>query len=77
MTLAEAAAVASRRLNEADAAEYCGISPKTLEHYRRVGGGPIFMRPGNVSRRVVYDTADLDAWLAKGRRRSTSQGFAA
>jgi hypothetical protein len=29
----------------------------------------VFIKLG---RRVVYDPADLDAWLAAGRRRSTS-----
>jgi hypothetical protein len=33
------------------------------------GGGPAFIKLG---RAVVYDTRDLDAWLASGRRPSMS-----
>jgi len=45
------------------------ISHRTLERYRVTGGGPVYMKLG---RRVVYDTADLDAWMAARRRHSTT-----
>ncbi len=58
-----------RRLRTAEAAAYCGCSKSTLEKLRCTGGGPAFIKLG---RTVVYDTADLDAWLMSGRRLSTS-----
>jgi predicted DNA-binding transcriptional regulator AlpA len=51
------------------AAEYLGLSPATLETLRTRGGGPPFVKLG---RRVVYRREDLDAWLARRLRRSTS-----
>lgn len=38
-----------------------------------MGGGPAYIKLG---KRVVYDTADLDAWLARHRRQSTSEAAA-
>ena len=51
------------------AADYVGLSPETLETLRCRGGGPVFVKLG---RRVVYLVEDLDKWMRKGRRRSTS-----
>lgn len=51
------------------AAAYCGSSVSTMEKLRVYGGGPAFIKIG---RRVSYDPADLDAWLALNKRRSTS-----
>jgi predicted DNA-binding transcriptional regulator AlpA len=59
----------SRRLRTREAAEYCGSTQSTFEKKRVSGGGPSFIKVG---RTVVYDTADLDAYLASRRRRSTS-----
>ena len=59
----------NRRLRTSDAAAYCGCSKSTLEKLRLTGGGPAFIKLG---RTVVYDTADLDAWLSARRRLSTS-----
>ena len=43
------------------AATLLGISPRTLEGYRRKGGGPLFVA---LSRNAVrYRPADLKAWL--------------
>ena len=63
-----------KRLRTPAAAEYCSLSPRTLEKLRVLGGGPIFMclGAGARGRAVVYDSRDLDAWLAAKRRRSTS-----
>ena len=58
-----------RMLNTDEAAAYCGSAGSTFEKLRVFGGGPLFLKVG---RRVVYDPADLDAWLATKRRRSTS-----
>ena len=58
-----------KMLRTPEAATYCGSSASTFEKLRLFGGGPPFVKLG---RRVVYDPADLDAWLAANRRRSTS-----
>ncbi len=55
-----------------DAAEYLGLSPRTLEKLRLKGGGPLYCRPGGRSL-VAYDRDDLDQWMRSGRRRSTSE----
>ena len=65
--------VARRMLRTPEAAEYCGSSPSTFEKLRLAGGGPRYIKIG---RRVVYDPADLDAWLADKRKRSTSDNSA-
>lgn len=46
--------------NNSEAADYLGLSPRTLEKWRTQGRGPRYSRPG---RRVVYRVADLDAYL--------------
>lgn len=60
-----------QRLDTRQAAAYLGphISPRTLEDYRVRGTGPTYLRLG---RHVVYQTDDLDAWLASKRRQSTT-----
>jgi len=52
-----------------EAAVHARISVSALDKLRCFGGGPEFYKLG---RRVVYDSADLDAWLASQKRRSTS-----
>ena len=51
------------------AAKHLGLSVSTLNKLRVFGGGPVFLKLG---RRVAYDVADLDEWLASKRRSSTS-----
>jgi predicted DNA-binding transcriptional regulator AlpA len=58
-----------RRLRTPAAADYLGYAESTLEKKRLTGDGPPFIRLGRV---IVYDTRDLDAWLAKRRAHSTS-----
>ena len=54
-----------------EAATYCGLAASTLEKLRVYGGGPTFRKLGKV---VVYDRADLDAWLdSHPRLGSTSE----
>jgi predicted DNA-binding transcriptional regulator AlpA len=60
-----------RRLRTTEAASYLGIGKSTLEKLRLTGLGPIYIKAG--PRVVVYDIADLDAWLAARRRASTSE----
>ena len=59
----------SSYLTTRQAADHLGLSPRTLDRYRVSGGGPVFHRFGG---RVRYLRADLDAWAATRRRRSTS-----
>jgi predicted DNA-binding transcriptional regulator AlpA len=63
-----------RRLRTPDAADYLGYAESTLEKKRLTGDGPPFIRLGRV---IVYDTRDLDNWLAGRRARSTSEPTAA
>lgn len=68
--------VPSRRLRTREAAQYLGYSESTLEKKRLTGNGPPFIRLGRGGT-VVYDTADLDRWLAARRVNSTSEAGAA
>jgi len=58
-----------RRLRVQEAAEYCGLSVSYLDKRRHYGDGPVFLKIGKA---VIYDTADLDQWLAGKNRTSTS-----
>lgn len=58
------------RLNVKEAAIYLGVAAQTLNRWRmKAGEGPPFVKLG---RRVVYERADLDAFLAQQRRASTA-----
>ena len=52
-----------------EAANYLGLSHRTLEGMRCRGGGPAFLKLG---RRVLYRQVDLDAWVESNLRTSTS-----
>lgn len=54
---------------QAVAAEFLGLSPKTLERFRVEGRGPSFLKLG---RRVMYSRDDLVKWAESQRRMSTS-----
>ena len=43
-------------------AELCRTSPETVRYWRHIGEGPKGIRIG---RRVLYDLADVEAWLQK------------
>ena len=58
------------RLRTKEAAAYCGSSKSTFEKYRLTGEGPVYLKIGRV---VVYDRADIDAWLDSKKRISTSE----
>jgi predicted DNA-binding transcriptional regulator AlpA len=60
--------VIPRYLRTPDAALHLGLSGRTLEKHRCFGTGPKFHKLGG---RVVYSVADLDAWAARGRKKST------
>ena len=51
-------------------AELLRLKPKTLAEYRVTGEGPEFIKAG--PRLCLYTASAVEAWLAKGRRTSTS-----
>lgn len=58
-------------LNTLQAAKYLGLAAASLEKFRCLGGGPVFIRrPGG--RRILYSQIDLDNWMSGGRMASTS-----
>lgn len=59
----------ARKLPVSEAARYTGLSKSTLDKLRISGGGPTYLQLG---RRILYDVADLEAWLTSKRRSSTS-----
>ena len=61
----------SRYLRTKAAAAYLKLSTSTLAKMRLRGDGPPYSKAG--PKIVVYDIADLDAYLADRRRRSTSE----
>ncbi|MFD1911836.1 helix-turn-helix transcriptional regulator [Halodurantibacterium flavum] len=58
-----------RFLRTKEAADFLGLSPRTLEKHRTYGTGPIFHKLGG---RVVYAIDELESWAAKGKVTSTS-----
>jgi len=56
-------------MNEHDAANRCGLSVKTLRNWRLSGKGPPYLKLGGA---VRYRESDLDAFLDKALRLSTS-----
>ncbi|MBB3808742.1 helix-turn-helix transcriptional regulator [Pseudochelatococcus contaminans] len=58
-----------RFLRTKEAAEFLGLSPRTLEKHRTYGTGPLFRKLGG---RVVYAIDELEAWADKGTVTSTS-----
>ena len=46
-----------------------GLSGRTLEKHRTYGTGPAYRKLGG---RVVYSIDDLQAWVARGTKTSTS-----
>ncbi len=56
-------------LSTAQAAHYVGLSRRTLEKMRTLGGGPKYRKHG---RYVRYHIDDLDAWSASRAKRNTS-----
>lgn len=59
-----------QKLKPAEAAVFLGLKPSTLAKMRVEGTGPIFSKLGH--KVVVYDPADLEAWVMENKRTSTS-----
>jgi predicted DNA-binding transcriptional regulator AlpA len=58
-----------RYLRTPEAARFLGLSGRTLEKHRTYGTGPKYSKVGG---RVLYRLEDLQAWVARGDRASTS-----
>jgi hypothetical protein len=61
----------ARRLRRREAASYIGVSEGFLEKAAVRGDGPPYVRVS--ARLVVYEVADLDAWMAARRVQSTAE----
>ncbi len=58
-----------RYLRTPEAGRFLGLSGRTLEKHRTYGTGPLYSKIGG---RVVYRLEDLQAWVNRGNKRSTS-----
>lgn len=58
-----------RKLRSKAAADYIGLASSTLAKLRMRGDGPLYSKAGRI---VIYDVADLEAWLSHHKRSSTS-----
>ena len=58
-----------RYLRTPEAARFLGLSGRTLEKHRTYGTGPCYSKIGG---RVVYAVDDLQAWVTRGEKTSTS-----
>ncbi len=52
-----------RLFDSREAAEYIGISYSSLVKFRRNGVGPRYARVGFGKGKILYNPADLDAWI--------------
>jgi predicted DNA-binding transcriptional regulator AlpA len=60
----------TRKLSVREAAAYLNVSKSWLYKRRLDGQGPIYAK---MSRRVTYDLADLESFVASMKRRHTSE----
>ena len=58
-----------RYLRTPEAAQFLGLSGRTLEKHRTYGTGPQYRKIGG---RVVYALYDLQDWAERGAKNSTS-----
>jgi predicted DNA-binding transcriptional regulator AlpA len=63
-----------RLLRTNEAADWLGLSGRTLEKHRTFGTGPAYRKIGG---RVVYAMEDLQAWADRGARVSTTDATGA
>jgi len=59
-----------KKLSTQEAADYLGLGKSTLDKYRvlRSDGPPYF----KVGARILYEISDLEMWISRHRRTSTS-----
>ena len=70
-TSTRATTLPPRFLRTPEAAQFLGLSPRTLEKHRTYGTGPAYRKLGG---RVVYALHDIEAWTDRGAVISTSDG---
>ncbi|WP_299739459.1 helix-turn-helix domain-containing protein [uncultured Roseobacter sp.] len=58
-----------RYLRTPEAARFLSLSGRTLEKHRTYGTGPRYSKIGG---RVIYAVEDLQSWVGRGEKRSTS-----
>jgi predicted DNA-binding transcriptional regulator AlpA len=63
----------NRPLTTAEVSAWLGVPPETLRYWRHRDKGPRCYRLGG--KRVVYDPADVDQWLAD-QKAATARGGA-
>ncbi len=56
-------------INQAQLSDRWGISQRTLERWRAIGWGPVFLKIGG---RVVYRLEDIETFELQHLRKSTS-----
>ncbi len=61
--------MSDRYLEPEQLADLLKISQSNLAKWRLYGGGPIFIKIG---KNIRYDRADVEAWVAERKRRTTS-----
>lgn len=64
----------TRRVSSLRAAELLGVSETTLRKWRMGTCGPRFIK---MSSRVVYDTGELEDWLERRSRTTTTSSYRA
>jgi hypothetical protein len=52
----------TQHFDQCQLARRWNLSPRTLERWRWIGAGPIFLKIGG---RVAYRVADIEAWEAE------------
>ena len=57
-------------VTEKEAAALLGVSPRSLQKWRRTGAGPVFLK---LNRAVRYDPRVLSEWCGERMMSSTSQ----
>jgi predicted site-specific integrase-resolvase len=69
-TTAQAAQTEARAFDETQLARRWDISIRTLQQWRRMGIGPIYLKLGN---RVSYRREDVEQYERQALRRGTSE----
>ena len=63
--------MAAPLLNEKQAAEFLGLTPRVMQAWRTRGGGPVYVRLSH--RCVRYRPEDLEAFVAENSFENTAQ----
>lgn len=58
-----------KHLNQTDLSRRWKVSPRTLERWRWVGVGPVFLKVGG---RILYRLEDVETFEARQRRQCTT-----